>query len=334
MAKRYIYQVVIALLPFIFSCQSNSNAFQKPQAMASWPQVQEPYHNTYTPARYELGEKLFFEPLLSKNNSLSCASCHIPEKAFADNEIISTGTNPQHSGVRNTPSILNRAYLPHLMIEGSIKSLEHFSIAPLQENKEMNQNIAKSVEKIADNPEYIRLFKEAYDTVPSIKYIPRALAVYQRYLLSKGSKFDAYLAGKTNALNEQEKAGMHLFYSERTNCGKCHSGFLLSDFKFHNIGIINTKPDSGRFRLTGIPADSLAYKTPSLRNVAITYPYMHDGQFQTLDEVLAFYNKGGENIPRKSELIKPLGLNAEELAQLKAFLLTLNDTIQYSTPVK
>lgn len=332
MAKRYIYQVVIALLPLIGSC--NSNIPQKPQAIASWPQIQEPYHNTYTPARYKLGEKLFFEPLLSKNNSLSCASCHIPEKAFADNEIISPGVNPQFLGVRNTPSILNRGYVPHLMTEGSIKSLEHFSIAPLQENKEMHQNIAKSVEKIADNPEYIRLFKEAYDTIPSIKYIPRALAVYQRYLLSKGSKFDAYLAGNTNALNQQEKAGMKLFYSERTNCGKCHSGFLLSDFKFHNIGILNTKPDSGRYRLTGIPEDSLAFKTPSLRNVGITYPYMHDGQFQSLDEVLAFYNKGGENIPRKSELIKPLGLNTEEIAQLKAFLLTLTDTIQYSTPVK
>ncbi|HEY8367678.1 MAG TPA: cytochrome c peroxidase [Bacteroidia bacterium] len=332
MAKRYIYQVVIALLPLLGSC--NSNTSQKPQAIALWPQVQDPYHNTYTPARYKLGEKLFFEPLLSKNNTLSCASCHIPEKAFADNEIISPGVNPQFLGVRNTPSILNRAYLPHLMTEGSIKSLEHFSIAPLQENKEMHQNIAKSVEKIADNPEYISLFKEAYDTIPSIKYIPRALAVYQRYLLSKGSKFDAYLAGNTNALNQQEKAGMKLFYSERTNCGKCHSGFLLSDFKFHNIGILNTKPDSGRYRLTGIPEDSLAFKTPSLRNVGITYPYMHDGQFQSLDEVLAFYNKGGENIPRKSELIKPLGLNTEEIAQIKAFLLTLTDTIQYSTPVK
>lgn len=334
MANRYIYQVVSILLLFYFSCHSDSARFSKPQPIASWPQVQEPYHNTYTPARFKLGEKLFFEPLLSKNNAVSCASCHIPEKAFADNEIISLGANPLQKGVRNTPSILNRAYLPHLMMEGSIKSLEHFSIAPLQENREMNQNIAKSLEKIANDSAYIRLFKEAYDTLPSIKYLPRALAVYQRYLLSKGSKFDAYLAGNLNALNEQEKAGMNLFYSHKTNCGKCHSGFLLSDFKFHNIGIINTKPDSGRFRLTGLKTDSLAFKTPSLRNVGITYPYMHDGQFQTLDEVLDFYNKGGEMVPRKSELIKPLGLNKVELAQLKAFLLTLNDTIQYSTPIK
>lgn len=331
MAIFHYCKIIIACL-LLVSCNYSEKINTKPGAISGWPQVPEPNLNSYSLAKYKLGEKLFFESLLSKHNNLSCASCHIPEKAFSDNEVISAGAENEHIGFRNTPSILNRAYLPHLMMEGGIKSLEHFSVAPLQEPNEMGQNLLASVQKIEKDSSYIRLFKEAYDTVPSIKYIARALAVYQRYLLSKGSAYDAFLAGNTAKLNASEKRGMQLFFSNKTNCSVCHSGFLFSDFKFHNTGLIISEKDMGRMRLTGNKEDSLAFKTPSLRNVGITFPYLHDGSIQSLDEVLEIYNNGGVSIPRKSILIKPLGLNKEELLDLKAFLLTLNDSIQYQMP--
>ena len=322
------YRILIGIFFLFFSCSSPSE--KAPSGLTSWPPIPEVYHNSYSASRFALGEKLFFEKRLSKDNALSCASCHNPQFAFSDQQKISPGVSKSHSGFRNTPTLLNLGYAPHLMSEGGISSLENLSISPLQDENEMGQNIGESLSKIATDQEYLRLFSEAYDTVPSIKYMARALAVYQRYLISKGSRYDAYISGKKNALRPDEIRGMQLFFSQRTQCSSCHSGFLFSDFSFHHIGLSDMSGDPGRMRLTGDPKDALHFKTPSLRNIELSFPYMHDGRFLTLDEVLAHYNKGGDKIEGQSEKVKALHLNATELSELKAFLLTLTDTIQYT----
>lgn len=328
MERRFNCYGIIFLFLF-FSCQKKTS--EKAPHVKNWPSIQEPLNNSFTSKRFELGESLFFEKRLSNNNKISCGTCHIPELAFADSLKISPGVTNEHFGFRNTPSILNIAYAPYLMAEGGVPSLEHFSIAPLIEKNEMGQNIAISVQKIEKDPRYISLFKEAYDTLPSIKYLARALAVYQRYLLSKGSKYDAFLSGNISKFSASERRGYDLFFSKKTQCSSCHSGFLFSDFQFYNLGLKSS--DLGRKRLTGLESDLGKFKTPSLRNLSYTAPYMHDGRYESLEEVLQFYNHGPQVIgPNTSTKIKELALNNEEISDIISFLLTLNDTITYKTP--
>ncbi|MGQ3014265.1 MAG: cytochrome-c peroxidase [Flavobacteriales bacterium] len=300
-----------------------------PQPISAWPPLPEPYYNRYTKARYELGERLFFEKRLSAGNAVSCASCHKPERAFADDVAVSPGAGNSAFGFRNSPGLLNIGYAPYLMAEGGVPTLEHFSVAPLQEAAEMNQNLALSIKKLQADTVYQRLFRAAYDTLPSIKYMARALAVYQRYLLSSGSPYDAYLAGNTNALSPQAQKGMTLFFSPRTGCSGCHSGFLFSDFGFHDIGLSIKENDPGRWRLTGVESDRNRFKTPSLRNIALTAPYMHDGRFGTLEEVLEHYRQGGQKTPNRSTLVRPLDLRPDEVQAIISFLHSLTDTVPY-----
>jgi len=314
---------------FLQACSHSKPAEQAPQPLSSWPPLPEPYFNRYTQARYELGERLFFEKRLSAGNAVSCASCHRPELAFADNVPVSPGAGNSAFGFRNSPGLLNIGYAPHLMAEGGIPSLEHFSVAPLQEAAEMNQNLALSVRKLQADTMYLRLFRAAYDTLPSIRYLARALAVYQRYLLSSGSPYDAYLSGDTKALGLQEKKGMELFFSPRTGCSGCHSGFLFSDLGFHDIGLKIRENDPGRWRLTGLESDRNRFKTPSLRNVSRTAPYMHDGRFRSLKEVLEHYRQGGTHTPNQSALVRPLDLAPHEVEAIISFLHSLTDTVPY-----
>jgi len=300
-----------------------------PQALnelpKGFPPVVVPEDNHFTEARWELGKKLFYDPALSVSNTISCASCHKPELAFSDNQIFSKGVEDR-LGTRNAPSLANVAYHPYFTREGGVPTLEMQVFVPVQEHNEFDFNMVLLAERLAEDPEYVQMSKEAYDKEPDAFVITRALACFERSLISGYSSYDHYKHyGETDALSEIELKGMDLFFSERSNCYKCHFGFDFSDYSFSNNGLYEVYPDEGRKRLTGLDKDLAMFKVPGLRNITVTAPYMHDGSISTLEAVIDHYDSGGFEHPNKSDRIKPLNLTTAEKEALLAFLRTLTD---------
>jgi cytochrome c peroxidase len=331
------------------------------------PSVPLPPDNLPTQSKVELGRTLFMDRRLSHNNTLSCAMCHVPEQGFTSNELGTAVGFEGQSVRRNSPTIYNVAYMEQLFHDGREFSLENQVWGPLLASNEMaNPSIGYVLEKIKTLPEYVGRFETAFDgRGPDVLTVGQALAAYERTLVSGNSRFDRWRYGKEeNALTAQEKNGFRLF-SGKARCAVCHAvgeeHGLLMDNRFHNTGIgyarsmgltkqhrvqlapgvfidVENKaldafeppqPDVGRYEVTLDPADSWSYRTPSLRNVALTAPYMHDGSLATLDEVVTFYDHGGIDNPQKSPLLMPLGMTAAEKVALVAFLKTLTgDNIQ------
>ncbi len=285
-----------------------------------------PVDNQLTKARIELGRMLFHEPLLSGDGIISCASCHKAALAFADDKPVSAGVHGRLDK-RNSPSLINVAYQQRLFLEGGIPNLEIQILAPFGNENEMDFSLRKASEILNELEVYQKLAMAAYGSEISGLVISKALSNYQRSLLSSGSPYDAYVLGDQLALNEREKRGMTLFFSGELACSSCHSGFLFTDQDFYNIGLYAKYNDEGRGRLTLDQNDLGKIKTPSLRNVGLTAPYMHDGSLPTLDEVLLHFNSGGVAHANKDARIRKLGLDDHELRDLKAFLLALTDTV-------
>lgn len=289
--------------------------------------INSPADNLLTVDGVALGKKLFFDASFSADGKISCGSCHKPEFAFADTVVTHKGVHDS-SNIRNTPSLINIGFHPYFDYDGGVPSLELQVLVPVEGEDEMQTNLLKIAEKMKKDPEYVRLSKKAYNREPDPFVIVRALASYQRSLVSSGSRYDLYKKSNgKKGMTEDEIAGMNLFFSEKTNCSKCHNGFLFSNFKFEAIGLNNTTNDSGRTRVTVDPLDVGKFKTQPLRNVAKTPPYMHDGSLKTLTDVIEFYDKGGNNKRNRSPFIKPLGLTPIEKEQLMKFLICLNDTL-------
>ncbi|NVK04314.1 MAG: c-type cytochrome [Flavobacteriia bacterium] len=289
-----------------------------------FPAMSFPSDNSFSESRWELGKKLFFDPALSRDSSISCGSCHKADFALADDVAISPGVEGR-LGSRNSPSLFNVGYLPYLMREGGVPTLEMQVLVPIQEHAEMDFNIVDAAIRIANNTEYSALSTRAYNRSMDAFVITRALATYQRTMISGNSAYDDYLNGNTQALSPSQKRGMDLFFSSQTNCSSCHSGLLLSDHSFANNGLYEVYSDAGRMRLTNDSADFSLFRVPSLRNVEYTAPYMHDGSIATLEDVVAHYNSGGSNNPQKSSLIHPLQLSQSEMEDLVNFLKSLSD---------
>lgn len=277
-----------------------------------------------------LGRKLFFDPILSANYTVSCGSCHNPRFAFADSVAFSPGAHGQ-AGTRNTPSLYNVAWYPYFFVEGGVPTLELVSVAPIQTDVEMGFNLAEAVHRLEKDEEYVRLFQKAYDTTPSTYTLVRALGAFQRSLVSADSPYDQYLRGDSSKLSASARRGMALFFSDSLGCGSCHSGFLFTNFGFHNVGF-SSQADPGRFRLTSVPADSGRFKTPSLRNVALTAPYMHNGSLADLPAVVDFYAAGGGADAHKDERLKPFRLSPSDKRALLAFLHSLTDSVALNNP--
>jgi cytochrome c peroxidase len=331
------------------------------------PGVPQPSDNPMTQARIELGRMLFMDRRLSHNNTLSCAMCHVPEQGFTSNELGTAVGLEGQTVRRNAPTVYNVAYVEQLFHDGREFSLENQVWGPLLAANEMgNPSIGYVIEKIKVLPEYAGRFEQAFaGRGPDVLTVGQALAAYQRTLISANSRFDRWHYGKEpNALTDQEQAGFRLF-SGKAGCSACHAAgeknALFSDNRFHNTGIgyahsmalpkthrvqlapgkfveVEDKaldsferplPDVGRYEVTLDPADSWAYRTPGLRNVALTAPYMHDGSLATLEEVVEFYDRGGIDNPQKDPLLKPLGLSTTEKQSLAAFLRSLTgDNVQ------
>lgn len=284
-----------------------------------------PVDNQPTKNRIELGKMLFFDPILSRDSSVSCASCHQPDKFFADNLRVSVGIDGR-TGIRNAPSLLNVAYQPSMFWDGGNPNLEQQVLGPIDNHDEFDFDVNLIVKKIKKHSVYPDLFRQAYNQEPSVYSLTRAIACFERTLLKAGSKYDDYTQnGNLNALNASEIRGMNLFFSEEGECFHCHQGALFTDYSFRNNGLYIQYADSGRARITQELSDIGKFKVPSLRNVEMTAPYMHDGSISSLEAVIEHYSSGGKRHPNKSPIIQPLNLTVQQKEDLLNFLKSLTD---------
>jgi cytochrome c peroxidase len=326
------------------------------------PALEVPADNPITPEKVALGRKLFFDRRLSPNNTMSCAMCHVPEQGFTAHELATPVGMEGRSVRRNAPTVLNAGFQRRLFHDGREVSLEDQVWGPLLAPNEMgNPSIGYVVERVRAFRDYAGLFEAAFGGKPaSSERIGAALAAYERTLVAGDSRFDRWrYGGDAAALNADEKRGFELFVG-KARCAACHllgeRDALFTDHGFHNTGVgwrrtyavpertrVEIAPgvfaeldrktvesfseapakDVGRYEITLDPKDRWAYKTPSLRNVALTAPYMHDGSLATLEAVIELYDRGGIENPERTPLLAPLGLSAEERAALAAFLRAL-----------
>lgn len=284
----------------------------------------QPPDNPTTTAKVALGKNLFFDRRLSGNNRISCASCHVPSKGFADGQAFSIGAKG-HKLTRNTPTILNLGFQKELFWDGRAKSLEEQALMPIESPDEMNQPIEKLVLELKSIGEYRESFSRSFDDGINAVNVAKALAAYERSLVSKTSAFDKYLNGDKNALSASAMRGLELFEGD-AGCVRCHNGPLLSDGKFYRLGV--GRGDVGRAAITGKREDAYRFRTPSLREVSRTAPYMHDGSKNTLYQVVEYYYRG---VPIRGPEGLELDIGAlsdrsfTEIDDLVAFLRTLTN---------
>ena len=285
-----------------------------------------PADNPMTKEKVDLGRLLFFDKRLSKDNTIACATCHMTEHAFTDGMPVSKGIKGQKGG-RSAPTVINRAFSTVQFWDGRAATVEEQAVGPLVNPIEHGfANHAELVKKLNKIKGYKVAFRHVFGTDVTREGIGKAIAAFERTVLSGNSRSDQYdTEGNEDALSESEKRGLALF-RDKARCTKCHSGFNFSDEKFHNLGIgmDAPSPDFGRFEVTRKEEDKGSFKTPTLREIALTAPYMHDGRFKTLDEVVNFYNKGGIKNSFQDSLILPLDLTEEEKKDIVAFLHSLN----------
>ncbi|AWH18913.1 cytochrome-c peroxidase [Stenotrophomonas sp. ZAC14D2_NAIMI4_7] len=305
------------------------------QELAPLPVPVDPADNPSTPAKVELGRRLFFDPILSRSRQLACASCHDPDLGWADGRRVSFGHDRQ-SGRRNAPSVLASAHVAPLFWDGRAATLEAQALGPIADPVEMGFSVNGAVRRLRRDARYRSEFAAVFEQ-PRIdaQQLGQAIAAFQRSLSPRNSRFDRFLRGNARALDDAQLRGLHLFRTQG-GCMNCHGGPALTDNGFHNLGLhFHGRPrqDLGRYEVTGDPADSGRFRTPSLRGVANTAPYMHNGLIPRLSGVLAFYNVGGGRprapadladdappLPQPDPLLRPRGLSRQDLQDLEAFL--------------
>jgi cytochrome c peroxidase len=288
-----------------------------------FPYPEIPADNQPTQNRIDLGLKLFNDPILSRDSTISCASCHQADKYFTDNLFLSLGIENRRTE-RNSPSLLNVAYQPYMFWDGGNPTLEQQVLAPIANHLEMDFDANKVVERLQKHPNYPSLFLKAYNQQPSIFSLTRAIACFERTLFSGNSKYDQFLQTRDSSVfTLSEKNGLKLFFNEQGDCFHCHQGFNMTDNSFQNNGLYAVYLDSGRARITQRAMDIGKFKVPTLRNVEKTAPYMHDGSKQTLEDVINHYNSGGMKHPNKSAVLRPLSLSEQDKIDLINFLKTL-----------
>ena len=297
-----------------------------------------PADNPLTREGVDLGRRLFFEKALSDDFSLSCASCHLPENAFSDPRVVSLGTDGS-PGRRNSMAIINAAWDHFFFRDGRSTSLEDQALRPVVDHAEMRNTWPTVVQRLQAHPHYPGLFKAAFGTaeIDSMRVV-KAIAQFERTLLSFNSRFDRWFyGGDATALTEQEQRGFDLFMNAG-HCHNCHAPPLFHDNDFRNIGLDQFPADGGRSEVTGFGADKGRYKTTTLRNIAQTAPYMHDGRFATLEEVMDFY---ADDVVLTVNNLDPhmfpwiegeIDLSPQDRADLVAFMLALTDDGFLSNP--
>jgi len=317
---RLSFGVLLALmLTYMAGAQAQpapKESYLRPEAVPA------PGNNKVTPERVELGRALFFDPRLSGSNWISCATCHNPALGWSDGLPTAIGHGMKVLG-RATPTILNTAYLRKQMWDGRFRSLEEQALGPIQAEGEMaGGNMEDVVAEIKAIPGYAAMFENAYPGEGvSTKTIAKAIASFERTVVSTEAPFDHWIKGDENAINASAKRGFELFEG-KANCNACHMGFDFMDDGFHNIGLKGNQ-DIGRFAKLPLPVMKGAFKTPTLRDVTLTAPYMHNGMYKTLEEVVAHYNRGGDVKASLDPNLKPLHLTKQEEKDVVEFLKTL-----------
>jgi cytochrome c peroxidase len=292
---------------------------------AGFPAMPIPAGNEPTTARIDLGKRLFYDPILSRDSTVSCGSCHHQELAFTDGRNFSVGIE-ENVGFRNAPSLSNLAWHPYFFYDGGVPTLELQVLAPLDAHFEMDNELIEVIRRLKTHPQYPTLFRQAYGREPDPYALTRAVAAFERTLVSGDSPWDRFITGQdASAMSASQLRGWNLFQSDSLHCSSCHSGFDFTDYSFQNIGIPVTTADSGRMRITLNESDRGKYKTPSLRNIALTAPYMHDGSIATLDEVIDHFASGGQHYSNQSALAQGFTISDDEKADLIAFLNALTD---------
>lgn len=294
-----------------------------------FPDMNIPENNPMTEEGVFLGEKLFNDPILSANNTQACISCHQQSSSFSDPNQFSTGID-NIQGTRNASALINLGWNNSFNWDGSALTLEEQAFEPVVNPIEMHNNWLNVEEKLNNNSEYIQLFKDAFniDYIDS-NHVVMALAQYERSLISTNSKFDRYLLGEEQLTNS-ELSGYAIFNSEKGDCFHCHGTQMFMDNDFHNNGL-DSDPfqDLGLGKITGNPSDNGKFKTPTLRNIEFSAPYMHDGRFSSIEEVIEHYNSGGNYSSTVDPLMKKIGiglqLTNQEKQDLIAFLKALSD---------
>ena len=276
-----------------------------------------------------LGKKLFSEKMLSKDSSVSCASCHKPAFAFADTVAFSTGIYGKLTS-RNTPSVLNMKNRPYYFWDGRALTLQDQALLPIENPGEMGLPIEEAVRRLNSSAEYRRLFRKVFRELPNKVNLAQAIAAFEQTLETADSRFDDW-SNSLSQLTAAEERGRQLFVGNKAKCFDCHSMEDFTDDSFKNIGLYTGKErdDAGRFNITKSEADKGKFKTPGLRNIGVTAPYMHDGRFKTLEQVVSYYNTPfmfvDDPVNIDAALLKPLKLTQEEKKDLVIFLKTLTD---------
>ena len=287
------------------------------------PEVVYPEDNLFSEESFELGAMLFSEKLLSRDTSINCQSCHMNDAAFADHLTVGEGIRGRHV-TRNSPTLFNVAFHPYFMIDGKFKSLEDQVLGPINDHREFDMNPQLVIERLRSLPIYNELSNKAYQKDIDIEVVQKSIANFQRELISDNSKFDQFQRGETN-LSVQELQGWKLFNSSELNCIQCHNGYNFTNYAFENNGLYTTYQDSGRALITHSQEDLAKFKVPTLRNISVTYPYMHDGSIISLDEVITHYASGGKKHSSQSSLVSGFEITKQEQAALISFLYTLSE---------
>ncbi|MEI6501289.1 MAG: cytochrome c peroxidase [Armatimonadota bacterium] len=288
------------------------------------PPMPVPADNPMSDAKVTLGKSLYFDKRLSSNNTVSCASCHRPDAAWADVTPVSEGVDHQKGG-RNSPTILNAGYIVPQFWDGRALHLEKQAVGPVANPVEMDLPLPKLIDRLKASPGYVSMFKAAFNTEPTEDGVAKAIASFERTIVSSNSPYDKYLQGDRAAMSRPAVRGMDLF-NGKGHCLPCHSGPVFTDQRFHNLGVgykDGKFADVGRYAVTKNPRDLGAFRTPGLRSVALTPPYLHDGSEPTLEAVVELYDKGGIRNPRLDPMMLPLHLSRTEKTDLVEFLKAL-----------
>lgn len=300
-------------LSLIIVLVASSVRAAEPQAILV---VIHPKENPSTAEKISLGQQLYFDGRLSADNKVSCATCHDPAKGFSNGEQFATGVEGKKGG-RNSPTVINSAFQNFQFWDGRARTLEEQALGPIQNPIEMNMKLDDVVAKLNQIEGYRKQFQQIFGTDVTAEGMAKAIAAYERTIVSRDAPYDRFKAGDTSAMSESAQRGMKLFFG-KANCSACHSGPNFTDNGFHNIGLGGD--DEGRHVISKTLGDKGAFKTPTLREIAKSAPYMHDGSLKTLEEVVAHYVKGGSPHPQLDEALYALKLSPEEIADLVTFM--------------
>ncbi len=322
---RILSRVLITILLLAIPVKILAGGSDEGSFYEALPEVSHPADNSWSKEKEDLGKMLYFDPRLSGSNWISCATCHNPGLGWGDGLPRPFGDGQKELG-RHSPTIINSAYFESQFWDGRAKSLEEQAVGPIQSIGEMNQNMDELIKELNAIPDYAAMFNKVFGKQGvTSENIGKAIAVFERSVVSKNSPYDKYWQRDRSSMSPSAVKGMDIFFG-KGKCAICHNGPAFTDSNFHNIGVKQHGPlknDLGRYSLTKEDFDKGAFKTPGLRHINRTAPYMHDGSEATLEDVVEFYDRGGDVDENKSPFITKLELTGQEKKDLVEFLKAL-----------